>query len=223
MNNFSYWAQAHRRSILFFVLILALTGAVISFKLPVALFPNIDFPRVVVSLDAGDRAAELMELQVTRPVEEAVRAVLGVNSVRSTSSRGSAEISVNFGWGADMVSSLLQVEAAVSRVLPKLPAGATFRVKRMDPTVFPVLAYSLTSDRHSLVELRDTAQYKLLPLLSSVNGVSRVQVIGGKLEEYRATVDRIAQRRQWHSPSGGSRYRATRYRAAMDTRNSGRS
>jgi len=189
MNNLSFWAQAHRRSILFFVLILALAGAVISFKLPAALFPNVDFPRVVVSLDAGDRAAELMELQVTRPVEEAVRAVLGVNSVRSTSSRGSAEISVNFGWGADMVSSLLQVESAVNRVLPKLPAGTTFKVKRMDPTVFPVLAYSLTSDNHSPVELRDTAQYKLLPLLSSVNGVSRVQVIGGNLAEYRATVD----------------------------------
>ncbi|MCL4492219.1 MAG: efflux RND transporter permease subunit [Nitrospirae bacterium] len=189
MNNLSFWAQAHRRSILFFVLILALAGAVISFKLPVALFPNVDFPRVVVSLDAGDRAAELMELQVTRPVEEAVRAMPGVNSVRSTSSRGSAEISVNFGWGSDMVSSLLQVESAVSRVLPRLPAGAAFKVRRMDPTVFPVLAYSLTSDNHSLVELRDTAQYKLLPLLSSVNGVSRVQVIGGNLEEYRATVD----------------------------------
>jgi CzcA family heavy metal efflux pump len=189
MSTFSLWVQAHRRSILFLVLVLALGGAVIAFKLPVALFPNVDFPRVVVSLDAGDRAAELMELQVTRPVEEAVRSVPGVVSVRSTSSRGSADISVNFDWGADMVSSQLQVESAVSRVLPQLPQGTVFTVTRMDPTVFPVQAYSLTSDERSLVELHDIAEYKLVPLLSSVNGVSRVQVIGGRLEEYRVTVD----------------------------------
>ncbi len=189
MNSFSLWTQAHRRSILFLVLILAVSGAVISFSLPVALFPNVNFPRVVVSLDAGNRAAELMELQVTRPVEEAVRAVPDVHSVRSTSSRGSAELSVNFGWGTDMVSAMLQVESAVSRVLPELPPGAVFRVKRMDPTVFPVLAYSLTSRTRSMVDLRDIAQYKLLPLLSGVNGVSRVQVTGGNREEYRVTVD----------------------------------
>ncbi len=188
MSSFSFWIQAHRRSILFFVLTLAAAGAVIAFKLPVALFPNVDFPRVVVSLDAGDRAAELMELQVTRPVEQAVRSVPGVISVRSTSSRGSADISVDFAWGADMVSSQLQVESAVTRVLPELPQGTVFRVKRMDPTVFPVLAYSLTSDALSLVQLRDIAQFKLVPLLSSVNGTSRVQVIGGDLEEYRVTV-----------------------------------
>ena len=189
MSTFSLWVQVHRRSILFLVLILALAGAVIAFKLPVALFPNVDFPRVVVSLDAGDRAAELMELQVTRPVEEAVRSIPGVISVRSNSSRGSADISINFDWGVDMVSSQLQVESAVSRVLPQLPQGTVFKVKRMDPTVFPVLAYSLTSDSLSLVELHDIAEYKLIPLLSSVNGTSRVQVIGGHLEEYRVTVD----------------------------------
>ncbi len=189
MSLFTSWVQNHRRSILFLVLMMAVAGAVISFKLPVALFPKVNFPRVMISLDAGDRAAELMELQVTRPVEEAVRAVPGVQSVRSTSSRGSAEISVNFSWGTDMISALLQVESAVSRVLPTLPGGATFEVQRMDPTVFPVLAYSLTSAHKSLVELHDIARYQLVPLLSSVNGASRVQVIGGNQLEYRVTVD----------------------------------
>ena len=189
MSLFNNWIQAHRRSILFLVAMLAVAGAVISFRLPVTLFPNVDFPRLVISLEAGDRAAELMELQVTRPVEEAVRAVPGVESVRSTSSRGSAEISVNSGWGTDMISTMLQVQAAVSRVLPSLPAGSSFKVQRMDPTVFPVLAYSLTSTTRSLVELHDIARYQLVPLLSSVTGASRVQVIGGDREEYWATVD----------------------------------
>lgn len=189
MSLFTSWVQTHRRSILFLVLMMALAGAVISFRLPVALFPKVDFPRVVISLDAGDRAAELMELQVTRPVEQAVRTVPGVVSVRSTSSRGSAEISVNFNWGTDMISAMLQAESAVSRVLPGLPGGTTFEVQRMDPTVFPVLAYSLTSATRSQVALHDIARYQLVPLLSSVNGTSRVQVIGGSQEEYRVTVD----------------------------------
>ena len=189
MSSFVLKIQDHRRSILFVVLVLAVAGAFLSFRIPVSLFPTVDFPRVVVSLDAGDRAAELMELEVTRPVEEALRAVPGVKSVRSTSSRGSAEIFADFDWGADMVASLLQAGAAVSRVLPQLPADTTFEVTRRDPTVFPVSAYSLVSDRHSLTELYDLARYQLVPLLSSVNGVSRVQVQGGAREEYRVTVD----------------------------------
>ncbi len=189
MTSFSFWVQSHRRSILFLVLVLALAGAVLAFRLPVALFPNVSFPRVEVSLDAGDRAADLMELEVTRPVESAVRAVPGVVSVRSTSSRGGADISINFAWGTDMVSAQLQVESAVGRVLPELPAGTVFTIERMDPTVFPVLAYSLTSDTRSLVELRDLAKYRLAPLLASVNGTARVQVLGGQQEEFRVTVD----------------------------------
>lgn len=189
MNYFTIWVQTHRRSILFLVLMMAAAGMVIAFKLPVALFPTVDFPRVVISLDAGDRDAELMELQVTRPVEAAVRSVPGVDSVRSTSSRGSAEISVNFGWGTDMISAMLQVESAASRVLPNLPAGTTLDVHRMDPTVFPVLAYSLTSKAKSLVELHDIARFRIVPLFSGVSGTSRIQVIGGDREEFRVTVD----------------------------------
>ncbi|HQT27656.1 MAG TPA: efflux RND transporter permease subunit, partial [Burkholderiales bacterium] len=148
-----------------------------------------DFPRVELTLDAGDRTAEQMALQVTSPVEEAVRRVPGVNDVRSTTSRGSAEISVYFPWGTDMAGAALQVNAAISQILPSLPAGTTMLTRRMDPTVFPIIAYSLTSDAVSLTKLRDLAQYQLTPLLSSVDGVARIRPIGGALEEYRVTVD----------------------------------
>lgn len=183
------WMQAHRRSLLFLLLLLALGGMVTSLFLPVALFPQVYFPRVVVSVDAGDRAAERMAIEVTWPVEEAVRAVPGVREVRSTTSRGSAEISINFDWSEDMIAAMLQMQSAVNQVLPSLPQGTSFLVRRMDPTVFPVQAYSLTSDTHSLVELRDIAQYQLRPLLSTVAGVAKVDVLGGAREEYRVTVD----------------------------------
>ncbi len=187
--KFTDWMQAHRQSVLFLVAALVLAGLTSSFKLPVALFPHVDFPRVVLSLDAGDRPAERMAFEVTRPVEEAVRAVPGVRDVRSTTSRGSADIFIDFDWGEDMIAATLQVESAINQVLSGLPKGTTFNVRRSDPTVFPVLAYSLTSDIHSLIELRDLALYQLRPLLSTVKGVARVQVVGGDQEEYRVTVD----------------------------------
>jgi CzcA family heavy metal efflux pump len=187
--NFVEWMQTHRRSVLFLLGMLILGGIAATWSLPVGLFPHVDFPRIVINLDAGDRPADRMTAEVTMPVEEAVRAVPGLQSIRSVSSRGSSDISVNFNWGLDMVSAMLQVESAVNKVLPTLPAGTTFNVRRMDPTVFPVMAYSLTSPRLSPVELRDTAYYQLRPLLSAVSGVAKVTVQGGAEAEWRVTID----------------------------------
>jgi len=187
--RFTAWAQAHARSLLFLIAVLAVAGAISSFSLPVALFPQVSFPRVRIDLDAGDRPAEQMATEVTRPVEEAVRAVPGVRGVSSTTSRGSAEISVNFDWGADMVAAMLQVESEVNKQLPSLPTGTDFSVERMDPTVFPVIAYSLTSQTRSLAELRDLAQYTICPALSTTEGVASTDVQGGENEEYRVDVD----------------------------------
>jgi CzcA family heavy metal efflux pump len=187
--NVTLWIQYHRRSILFLLALLAGGGLYAAFHLPVSLFPTVDFPRVVVSLDSGDRPAEQMALQVSIPVEEAIRRVPGVKDVRSTTSRGSAEVSVNFGWGTDMAAATLQVNAAASQILSTLPPGTKLETKRMDPTVFPVIAYSLTSDSLPLTRLRDIAQYEIRPLLSSVDGVARVQVVGGTQEEYQVMVD----------------------------------
>jgi CzcA family heavy metal efflux pump len=187
--SFTAWAHSHARSILFLFCALALAGAVASFSLPVSLFPQVSFPRVRITLDSGDRPAEQMTVEVTTPVEEAVRAIPGVRSLRSTTSRGSAEISINFNWGEDMIAAMLQCQSQVNKILPSLPTGTSFEVERMDPTVFPVIAYSLTSDSHSLIELRDLALYTLRPALSTVSGVARVGVQGGRVEEYRVTVD----------------------------------
>lgn len=185
----SNWTRTHRRSILFLLAMIALAGAVSAFRLPVSLFPTVAFPRVVVSIDAGDQPAEQMEMLVTRPVEEAVRRVPGVQTVRSTTSRGAAEVSINFGWGLDMVASTLQIDSAIAQIQGSLPAGVQVVTRRMDPTVFPIIAYSIVSSNLSPTQLYDLAQYQLRPLLSSVPGVARIQVQGGAIEEYRVTVD----------------------------------
>lgn len=187
--NASLWLQRHRRSVLFLVLLLAAGGILAAFKLPVGLFPDVSFPRVVVSVDAGVRPTRQMVLQVTQPLEEAIRRVPGVVTVRSETSRGSADIYVTFHWGGNMGLAAVQVNEAANQVLPMLPPGTTIRSKRMDPTVDPIIAYSLTSSTLSPVQLYDLAQLELRPLLSGVGGVGRVQVQGGRQEEYHVIVD----------------------------------
>ncbi|WP_369910001.1 efflux RND transporter permease subunit [Xanthomonas hydrangeae] len=171
------------------VLALAVAGLVAAFSLPVGLFPQADFPRVVVDLDAGWRTADQTALLVTRPIEEAVRAVPGVVGIRSESSRGSAQISIDFGWGRDMTATTLQVDSAISRVLPGLPAGTHYDVRRMDPTVFPILSYSLQGKDVSPVLLRDVAQLQIVPLLSSIPGLARTSVQGGQTREIQVEAD----------------------------------
>ncbi|MDE1899560.1 MAG: efflux RND transporter permease subunit [Xanthomonadaceae bacterium] len=169
--------------------VLAAGGLIAALNMPVSLFPAIQFPRVRVSVDAGDRPAGQMAVEVTRPVEQALRGVPGVRAIESTSSRGSTDVDLRFGWGQDIIQSALQVEAALNQALPGLPAGTRFNVRPMDPTKFPVVAYSLTSPTASPVKLREIAQYQLLPLISSVQGVREVQIQGGEQPEYRVTVD----------------------------------
>ena len=177
--NIATWFPAHRRSLLFLALILALGGLMSVFNLPVALFPNVSFPRVRVDIDAGDRPANQMAVAVTLPAAEAIRAVRGVRDVHSVTSRGSAEINVDFDWGADMGRAYLDVNAAMSRILPELPAGTRIQAVRMDPTVSePVIAYSLRSRALTQTQLYDLAKYQLVPLLSGVQGVAKVDVQG---------------------------------------------
>jgi CzcA family heavy metal efflux pump len=181
--------QRHRVSVVSLLAFLVIGGVFVANRLPVALFPNVAFPRLMVNFDAGDRPADQMTMEVTTPVEEAIRSVPGVRNVRSTSSRGSCDVSINFDWGTDIVSAMLQVESAINQISGTLPAGTTFQVQVMNPTVFPSLAYSLTSDHQSLVRLRDIAYYQLRPLLTTIPGVAKVTVQGGHAAEFQVVVD----------------------------------
>jgi CzcA family heavy metal efflux pump len=181
--------EYHARSILFVALFLSLAGAVAATSLPVGLFPQVAFPRVQVSLDSGDRPADQMAQLVTRPVEEALRVIPGVQEVTSGSSRGGAQISVDFGWGRDMTAAALQVDTALSHILPTLPAGTTSITRRMEPTVFPIIAYGLTSDKVSIPDLRDLIKFQIRPLLTTVPGLAKVDLVGGADAEVQVEVD----------------------------------
>jgi CzcA family heavy metal efflux pump len=194
--NLADWAAKHRRSLLFLLAIASLGGAVTALNLPVALFPTVTFPRIAISIEAGDQPATQMVTAVIRPAEQAVKAVPGLREVRVTTSRGSAEMLLNFAWGIDLNVVTLQVQAELARILPSLPAGTSFDVRRMNSFVFPVAAYSLTSETLNLTHVHDIAQYELLPLLSSIEGVAKVEVLGGHQREIRVDADptRLANR-----------------------------
>ena len=181
--------RGHARSIWLSVFLVTLAGLVAAIRLPVTLFPHIDYPRVVVSIDAGDRDAGQMAADITRPAEIALREIPGVTQIRSTTSRGSAEVSLTFDWGGDMVAATIATQGAMATILPDLPAGTRFGVRRSDPTIFPVLGLSLTSPRRSGVELQQIAQLRLRPLLSTVPGVAGVDVLGGAAPEIEVEVD----------------------------------
>jgi CzcA family heavy metal efflux pump len=186
---FTAWIAAHRRSLNFLLLLPIIAGMTAAFSLPVTLFPNVSFPRVRLSIDAGDRPAEQMVLLVTIPIEQAVHRVPGVTDVRSTTSRGAAEVSIFFDWGTDMIAAMLQINAEVAQILPQLPPETSMQIRRMDPTVFPIISYSLTSETLPLTTLRDVSLFQLRPLLASVPGVAVVGVVGGSDQEYQVLVD----------------------------------
>lgn len=180
---------AHARALWLAALLLTLGGIVAATRLPVSLFPHIDYPRVVVAIDAGERDADQMAAQITRPIEIALRAVPGVNRVRSTTSRGTAEVSLDFSWGQDMVAATQATQGALATVLPDLPQGTRFDVRRSDPTIFPVLGLALTSRSLDSQALRQIAELKVRPALSAVPGVAGVDVLGGSAREFVVEVD----------------------------------
>ncbi|HEX7326585.1 MAG TPA: efflux RND transporter permease subunit [Rhodanobacteraceae bacterium] len=188
--NVVAWFHTQRYALLFVVTILALAGLMSIFSLPVSLFPNVSFPRVRVDINAGSRPASQMVVAVTTPVAEAIRGVRGIRNVHSLTSRGSAQVIVDFDWGANMARSLLNVNAAMSRVLPELPPGTTFHAIRMEPTNDePVIAFSLRSSTLTQTQLYDIAEYQLRPLISGVQGVALADVQGRGIAELHVNVN----------------------------------
>src|SRR5262250_2351351 len=140
------WFRRLSRPILFLIMSLALVGAYLAFSIPVAVFPNTDFPRVLIAVDNGVMPIDQMLVTITRPLEEAVNSVPGLQKVVSITSRGSAEVDLFFDWNSDMILTLQRVDAVVARLQPELPATAKVETHRLTFAGFPILGYSLTSD-----------------------------------------------------------------------------
>ncbi len=183
------WFHRFSRPILFLTLSLALAGAFLALRIPVSVFPNTDFPRIVIGVDNGVMPIDQMLVVITKPIEEAVNSVPGLTKVQSVTSRGSAEIDLFFDWNSDMVLTLQRVDAVVARLQPELPAGAKIQTHRLTFASFPILGYSLTSDFLPQNKLWELATYDLKPRLNRLNGVSSILVQGGRVPEFQVTPD----------------------------------
>jgi CzcA family heavy metal efflux pump len=179
-----FWLSRSVRTIFFFTLALTIAGAYAAFQVPISVFPDTNFPRVVIGVDNGVMPVEQMQVTITKPIEDAVNSVPGLTTVRSTTSRGSAEVSLFFDWSVDMFHTLQLVDSAIGKVQQTLPATAHITTNRLTFATFPILGYSLTSDTISQTALWDLATYDLNPPLNRVPGVSTVTVQGGKVPEF---------------------------------------
>ncbi len=179
-----FWLARSTRTIFFFAAMLTVAGIYLAFQVPISVFPETNFPRVIIGIDNGVMPVEQMEVTITQPIENAVNSVPGLTSVRSTTSRGSAEVDLFFNWNVDMVQSLQLVDAALAQVEQTLPPTARISTNRLTFASFPVLGYSLTSDTVPLTQLWEVATYDLKPPLNRVDGVSSVLVQGSQVPEY---------------------------------------
>ena len=184
-----YWIAQHSRPIIFLILTLGLLGAYLAFTIPVSVFPSTNFPRVLIAVDNGVMPIDQMMVTVTRPIEEAVNSVPGLLTVRSITSRGSAEVDLYFRWDVDMFQTLQYVNAAISRVQPELPPTAKIEAHRLTFAAFPVIGYSLTSDTTPQTRLWEMATYEMKPRLNRLEGVSTVIVQGGQEPEFQIMPD----------------------------------
>ena len=182
-----HWFARNSRSVIFLIIVVALVGAYQAFTIPVAVFPSTDFPRIVIGIDNGVMPIDQMMVTITRPVEQAVNSVQGLERVRSITSRGSAEVDLFFNWQVDMFQTLQLVDAALSKVEPELPPGTRIESHRLTFASFPILGYSLTADNVPQSRLWEMATYDLAPRLNRMNGVATVIVQGGQEPEFQIT------------------------------------
>ncbi|MFZ0473365.1 MAG: efflux RND transporter permease subunit [Bacteroidales bacterium] len=172
------------------ILLLILIGGAFSYQnMKTSLFPNVTFPKIKIIADNGDQPVDKMMVEVTKPLEDAIKKVEHLSLVRSATSMGSCEISAYMEWGSDIDLDKQQVESQIARIKSNLPPDIEITVEKMNPSVLPVMGYSLVSDTKNQVDLKLIAEYIVKPYLSRIAGVASVQVIGGKVKEYRIIPD----------------------------------
>ena len=171
-------------------LVLIILGGMFAYsRLQTSLFPEITFPKIKVIADAGLQPVSKMMVTVTKPLENAIKQIPDLQYVRSTTSRGSCEISAFLDWNANVDLSQQRIESKINEIKNNLPAETQITVEKMNPSILPVMGYTLESHNKSPIELKQLANYTIKPFLSQVSGVSEVRVIGGRTKEYWITLD----------------------------------
>ncbi|MEO5926217.1 MAG: efflux RND transporter permease subunit, partial [Bryobacteraceae bacterium] len=183
------FVQGHARGLVTVCLAFALAGVAFIFQTPISMFPQTNFPRIVILVDNGIQPVDVQMTTVTKPLEEAIRMVPGITNVRSNTTRGASQIDVFFRWDIDILNALHLTQGRIAQILPELPANTRFYVNRMTFSVFPMIGFSITSPTRNLADLYDLAYYQLTPRLYRLPGVAETTITGGRPREYHIVVD----------------------------------
>lgn len=182
---------SHRNPVTLIIAALIAGGIFIYGQIQVSLFPEITFPKLKVIADNGEQPVEKMMITVTRPLEDAIKQIPDLKMLRSTTSRGSCEISAFLNWGANIDVNQQLLESRISQIRNGLPADVSIQVEKMNPSILPVIGFTVESKSRSPIELNLIATYQIKPFLSQIDGVASVAIIGGKTKEYWIEPDQI--------------------------------
>lgn len=181
---------SHKKPLSLVLALIIMGGLYVYSKMQVSLFPEITFPKIKIIADEGLQPVNKMMVTVTKPLENAIKQVPDLQDLRSTTSRGSCEISAYMSWSADIDLAKQRVQSSIDQIKNDLPADVNITVEKMNPSILPVSGYTLESHDRSPIELRQLATYTIKPFLSQVDGVSEIRVIGGKAKEYWLTLNK---------------------------------
>ena len=181
MRNFF---NSYKNPVTVLIVIIILGGFFAYSKMQTALFPEITFPKIKIIADAGQQPVKKMMITVTRQLENAIKQVPDLQRIRSTTSRGSCEISAYMDWNTNIDISKQRIESKINEIKNTLPPDIQITVERMNPSILPITGFSLESKNRSPIEMKLLAMYTIKPFLSQVEGVSEIRIIGGKQKEY---------------------------------------
>jgi CzcA family heavy metal efflux pump len=188
-SGLARFVDAHGRALVLVFFAFAVAGMVLTTQIPVSIFPQTDFPRIVVRVDNGIAPIDVQMLTVTRPLEQAIRTVPGITTVKSITARGGTDINVFFRWDVNVEDALNRVQGRISEITPTLPSEARFYINRVTFSVFPMIGFSITSTSRSLADLWELAYYDYAPRLYRLPGVAETHIVGGRTKEYHVVVD----------------------------------
>ncbi|MFV8328058.1 efflux RND transporter permease subunit [Flavobacterium sp. ZS1P14] len=186
MNNFFV---KHKNGLSAIIFLIILGGFFAYSKMQTSLFPEITFPKIKIIADAGQQPVDKMMITVTKPLENAIKKVQDLKIVRSTTSRGSCEISAFMDWKSDIDLSKTRIEEQINQIKNNLPPDTQISVEKMNPSILPVIGYAIEGNGISAIELKKIASYTIKPFLSQIEGVSEIRIIGGKEKEYWLSLD----------------------------------
>ena len=181
MKNFFL---SYKNPVSVIIAVIIVGGIFLYGQIQVSLFPEITFPKLKVIADNGEQPVDKMMVTVTRPLEDAIKQVPDLKILRSTTSRGTCEISAFLNWGADINVNQQMMESRIAQIRTNLPPDVQIQIEKMNPSILPVIGFTVESDKRTPIELNLLATYTIKPFLSQIEGVSSVGIIGGKTKEF---------------------------------------